>query len=230
MKFHFWKLHLEKIGYEVIIPDLFDFEKNFSLDETIRFVKKSLGKHDPDFIAGISFGGFILPHIARDYPKAKLIFIATGPFFKPGSKIFDLFLKISKFKISVNLGNALLKLPDKLVEFVYSHTYLFRGDGKAQEIYQKDMVRNLGYIKKIPIKKDIEILNFVNTVDNSKLLKGLKNESIIYCSKNDHFLPLTVWKKLHEFLINSKLITKDGEHFNVFEESDLKTVDEFLKK
>ena len=171
-----------------------------------------------------------MPAVAKKYPNSKLIFIAAGPFFKPDSGIFGFFLKISKYKISVLLCEGLLKLPNTLIKFVYLSTYLFRGDSSALEIYKKDMDRNLGYIKKIPVKKDIEVLKFVNSIDNSKLLKNLKNQSLIFSSKNDHYIPLYLGKALHKLLKNSELIIKDGEHFNVFEESDLKTVDEFLKK
>ena len=33
----------------------------------------------PDVIVGISMGGLIAPHLAKDYPTTKLIMIASGP-------------------------------------------------------------------------------------------------------------------------------------------------------
>lgn len=62
-----------------------------------------------------------------------------------------------------------------------------------------------------------------------RLLKGLKNKSLISSGYNDLLMPLEKGRELNDLLENSKLIINKGEHFNVFSESDLETVENYVK-
>ncbi|SRR3989344_3043342 len=78
--------------YTIICPYLFSDTFPFDLSGITKQVKLSLQGFNPDAIVGISLGGLILPKIARNYPKTKLIFVASGVTASLQSSVFRFLL------------------------------------------------------------------------------------------------------------------------------------------
>ena len=55
VKFHFLTEDLEKNRYEVITPNLFNFEDDFKLEESVKRIKEKLDGRIPNLNIGISF-------------------------------------------------------------------------------------------------------------------------------------------------------------------------------
>lgn len=215
-------------GYKVLTPDLFGLGSNFSIENIHNELIKRIDGRKPDLIAGISLGGIIMPYIAKDYPDAKLIFIATGSSLKAESPLFNLFIKLSKYKSVLKLTETILKLPVRVIASVYKLANPFHGTPEEKKEYEDDMYININFIKGIPVSKEIEIVKFVSNADSSEILGKLKNHSLIFNGKHDLFMPEERGASLHRLLKNSELIVNDGEHFDVFTKKDLAKVDEFL--
>jgi hypothetical protein len=51
----------------------------------------------------------------------------------------------------------------------------------------------------------------------------------VFVGESDLMMPKEEGERLNKYLVNSKLVVKNGSHFNVFTKDDLKTVDIFLE-
>lgn len=226
---YFLNKHFENKGYKVVCPDLFDKRFEFSIPNLIHKIQSVLGNNKPDGIVGISMGGLVAPYFASLYPESKLIFVASAANLRSKSKIFNFFLKLAQKSLSVIFFKAMLRLPNDLLEKVYRLINPFMGSHTDKEAYIEDTKANVEFIKSIPIEKEKEIIKFVISVDNRPLLKGVQNKSLIFSGAGDRLMPLEKGQELHRLLQNSRLVIKRGEHFNVFGEKDLETVDAFLQ-
>ena len=222
-------LHLIKSGYEVLVIDLFNSEIVLTPENVVGKVGFLLKNRNLDAIFGISIGGLLLPHVARRYPQAKLVFIASGSYFRPNVVLFRSAIDLLQRKKLFTIASFVLHLPNWLIEFIYQKLNPYQGDEQERIEYLKDMIKNIRLIKGIPNQKEWDIVRFVSRVDNTEILKTLKNESLIINGKHDLLMPQEAGELLHKYLVNSKLIITEGEYFNVFGEKNLKQVDEFLK-
>lgn len=225
---YFLSKHLKDKGYRVIYPDLFDQRFEFTLPNMMHKIREMLDGSEPAAIVGISLGGLVAPYIASQSPKSKLIFVASAASMGSKSGVFNMILSLMDNSIFRSMPGYLLRLPNDRLEKVYRLINPFRGGEAEREEYDRDTKANIQFIKSIPITKEMEIINFVKNVDNRLLLKGMKNKTLIFSGEGDLMMPREKGEELHRLLINSKLIINKGEHFNVFGEKDLKTVEEFL--
>lgn len=217
-------------GYNVIAPEIFSRDFELTEEEAKKYIESQLDGRKPDVIVGISMGGLLAPVIAKDYPEAKLIFIASGPQIESSSPGFKLVLNLAKNKRLLNILNIFKFMPPKVLYYFYEAINPFRGDDNQRMIYNQDMKINFKYIMKIPIDEEGEIVNFVTQTDNTELLKTLKNRTLIFTSDNDLMMPSKLGQDLHRLLVNSEIIISNGGHFNVFTEENFKDVDKFLLK
>ncbi|KKQ91989.1 MAG: hypothetical protein UU16_C0013G0018 [Candidatus Woesebacteria bacterium GW2011_GWA2_40_7] len=99
--------YFQSKGYTVFAPKL--FTKDFVLKEpdAKKYIENLLGGKKPDVIVGISLGGLLLPKIAKDYPNAKLVFIASDPKIQPESVGFKSVLHLAKNKNFLKLLNLI---------------------------------------------------------------------------------------------------------------------------
>ena len=220
---------LEDKDYEVVIPNLYLIEESWDIGEISDKISDEIKGRCPDLIVGILMGGLILPHIAKRCPKSKLIFIASGAYFKPDLLLTKLGMVILKKKLLrrflVNIGN---NIPLSMIGFLYSLFNPFTGEEKDREIYEKDMKLNLNEIKKHSFSKHLMLLDLVCKIDNRKLLSTIRNTALIFDGENDRLMG-GGGKEISKFLENSKLIVNKGEHFNVFDKRDLTEVKKFLQ-
>lgn len=220
--------YFEKNGYNVIAPKLFTEEFALTKNNAKNYIEKLLMGKKPDVIVGISLGGLLAPIIAKDYPNAKLILIATGSKLKPQAVGFKILLTIARSKTILRLLNVIKFLPRRLLFIFYESINPFKGDKTQRQVYLKDMRDNFNYIISIPVEKEYEIVNFVNDTDNTELIKNLTNKTIIFAGYNDLMMPTNLGSEFHNLLVNSQLILSHGGHFNVFTESNFNDLDKFL--
>lgn len=225
---YFLTEHLRKLGYRVLTPDMFVRGYVFDPRNVVGKVKELLEDQKLDFAVGISLGGLVLPHIALEYPEAKLLFMSTGPYLKADSPFFNFILGLFKNIWILKITSWVLKLPTSILAMFYKLGSPFNGTAEELEEYDRDMEHNINLVRGIPVEEEAEIIRFVHGADNTELLKKIDNKTIIFNGKKDLFMPAERGKLLHKLLVNSELVINDGEHFNVFGEKDLLRVDQFL--
>jgi len=131
---YFLSGHLRKKGYKVTTPNMFTENYVLSPENVLANVLTRLKGKELDLIVGISLGGLILPHMARHFPKAKLIFIASGPKLKSKSKKFNLTIKVIKLLLGLRVPAAIMKLPNFVITFFYRLANPFKGNVSRKEI------------------------------------------------------------------------------------------------
>jgi esterase/lipase len=225
---YFLTKYFEDKGFITYTPNLFIDKEIFSAQNILNKILSISGGKNIDLIVGISLGGLVEPFIAKEYPKAKLIFISSGPYLKSKTKTFNYLISFANSKIGSSVLPLMIKMPNLFFRLLFKLANPFKGDKKNKKIYEKDMVSNIESIKRIPIKKEIEILKFVNETNNSDLLKKLTNKSLIFNGENDVLMGKNRGKKLNQLLHNSKLLVTDGSHFDSFTYDNLKQIDSFL--
>lgn len=105
--------------YQVICPNLFDENIEFNLQNILKKTLHLLKGEAPYAIVGISMGGLILPHLTKEFPKSKLIFVASGANIKSESKIFNLLLQITNIRLFKIILDLIYKLPNIYFEKLY---------------------------------------------------------------------------------------------------------------
>jgi pimeloyl-ACP methyl ester carboxylesterase len=220
--------YFQNKGYDVVAPKL--FTKDFVLKEpdAKNYVEKLLNGKKPDVIVGISLGGLLAPVIAKDYPDAKLIFIATDPKMQPEAPGIKIIFDLAKNINFLRMLNLLRFMPSRVLFSFYEFINPFSGSETGREIYVKDMKLNFKYMLAIPVDEEEEIINFVSNSDNTELLKTMKNKALIFSGKNDLMMPANPKNNLHSLLINSQEIISDGGHFNVIADKNFQDFDKFL--
>lgn len=220
--------YFENKKYNVISPRLFTKDFVLTENEAKKYIEQQLAGKKPDAIIGISMGGLLVPEIAKAYPNAKLVFIASGPKIQSDASGFNAVLYLAKNKNVLRLLNLFKFMPQRVLFEFYELINPFKGTADDRKIYVEDMKKNFKYIISIPVDEEEEIINFVTTTDNTNLLKTLKNKSLIFSGKNDLMMPINPEINLHNLLINSQLIVNDGGHYNVITDVSFKDLDKFL--
>jgi esterase/lipase len=220
--------YFQKKGYAVVAPKL--FTKDFVLKDPDAkdYVEGLLNGKKPDVIVGISLGGLLAPIIVKDYPDAKLVLIATDPKMQPEALGFKIVLDLAKNKNFLKMLNLLKFMPSKFLFSFYEFINPFKGSEDDRQLYTTDMKLNFKYMLNIPVDEEEEIVNFVSSMDNTELLKTLKNKTLIFSGKNDLMMPGNSKENLHSLLVNSREIINDGGHFEVFTDKNFQDLDKFL--
>lgn len=226
---HFLVKWLKENGYRVIIPDLYKVKSDWTLDTLINYIISEIDGDEPDIIIGISMGGLILPHVAIKYPDSKLIFIATGLFFKPKHGLVRAGMIAADIKPIRKMFTRLSEsISKELLEKLLRTFNPYNGDVAGKIVYEDDLQLNLNAIKDHSVYTHLKLLDLIKKIDNTEILKKLKNKSLILVGSKDMLMPKELGEYMHKTLLNSKLIINDGEHFNVIGEKDLPEVSKFL--
>jgi esterase/lipase len=228
IKEHFLVKYLEENGYECITPNMFINDNPFSSDNILSEVKRLIGNTKLDLIVGISLGGLIAPHIAKEYPNSKLIFIASGKSIDSKSKTFNTLLSISKSKFGRTLLPTTQKLPTSIMSFIYRLVTPYTGVTEGKKDYELDMLSNIESIKRIPIYKEIEIIDSIARMDNTEILKNIGNKTLIFSGMNDILMSKESGIELKKLVDDSTIHITEGSHFNSFTENNLVQVREFI--
>jgi pimeloyl-ACP methyl ester carboxylesterase len=221
--------HFREWKYDVISPEIFSTDFILTLENVKKFILKELDGRSPDIIIGTSMGGLIAPHIAKDYPEAKMILIASAPKLKPKDRGFKLLIDIAKNKNLLSALNIVKILPRRFLYKFYGLFNPFNGVENKKQAYMDDMKYNFKYILSIPISKEGEIVNLITSLDNTELLKTLKNKTLVFLGENDLLMPQDQGGSLCELLSNSRLITSHGSHWDVISEPSFVEMKKFLQ-
>lgn len=215
---HLLYRYFEKKGWKVVAPWLFGGQGKFGFREVDKLVKIK-----PDVIVGISLGGLLVPHLAVEYPEAKLVFVATSMGIKSASQRMRNIIKLGRL-----VGPWLYKIPQNYLVGLYRKINSFKGVESQREDYEKDLRENLKCAFGISLEKHIEIVDFVESINNIDLLKELKNQSLVIAGKGDVIMPLSAGEELSKLLINSRFLVAEGSHFNVLTECEIAEIERFL--
>lgn len=228
IKDYFLCNHLRKLGYKVVTPNLFSEKYTLTIENVLKEVERRLKREKPDLIVGISMGGLIVPFFAGKYPKAKLIIISSGPKLEAKSNGFLLTVKIAQLILGNCLFSFLPKVPSCIVKFFYKLANQFRGYERDREVYEEDTDMNVQCMKRISLAKEKQILDFVTQVDNTNLLRKLKNKTLIFSGEKDLLMTKDGGERLRRLIVNSELVVNTGSHFNTFTEKDLPKINKFI--
>jgi len=170
------------------------------------------------------------PSIIKDYPEAKLIMIATGPYLKPDFKIYNLILRLVKKRKVLETLDKLLKLfPEKSLLFFYKIVNRHHSNGpNDKRLSQWCAGQDIKAFLKISAGKGREIIDYATNIDNQIILGTIRNKTLILGGENDILMPLALSEKLKDLLIDSSLVVTAGEHFNVFNKEGLLKIEKFL--
>lgn len=221
--------YFKKRGYTIVKPNLFDEKFSFVNGKYIEEIEKPFKGSKPDVIVAYSFGGLLAPHIAKRYPDAKLVLIATGPSLNISFGLFGLIYQLARIKVILYLFNVFKYLPKKIQFFIYQLILPFRGNRSEFAEYEEDMKSNVESLITIPFDKQVDLINFINKTNNTSILKTLRNKTLIFAGENDLLMPLVLSQELYHLVKGSALRVSRGEHFDVFTEDDYRELDEFLK-
>lgn len=222
--------YFDNLGYSIIAPYLFSTAFKLTEEDVLVHIESELKGRKPDVIVGVSMGGLVAPAIARLFPDAKLILIGTGPYIKPHLKSMDTLLKVGHTPLFDLIYDAIERVPTPLYALFYklfNHPKL----SPSQKLeLNEHIVKNWSSIKGIAESEDREVIDFLITVNNTFLLKSLKNKTLIFAADSDSMMPLILSRKLNKFIKNSKLIVgKNRIHYSVFDKSDYEYLNKFLE-
>ena len=230
MNQHILGKFFKKNKYILLTPNLFDEDWGKDLKDIVENINTKLGVKNLDVIVGISMGGLVLPSLAEKHPRAKLIFISTAPYFKPDLFIMRVLANLTILSFIQKLFVLIAKISGKsFIEFVYRKLNPFDGNQKHRKAYEEDLKRNLKEISRYPFSKHVQMLALCSKIDNTKILRTLKNKCIIFGGRGDKLMPYALVKELSKLLPNSKLIITSGLHFNSFEKKNLRDLKVYLK-
>lgn len=193
---------LEKRGYTVYIPDLPGFyssglpKKVLTRDDYVEFVEQYVKdkKLTKILFIGHSFGGTIGIKLAHKNPSLFEVLILTGaPGFPPVPKLLVLL-----YMIIAKVGNTIFSLP--LLSLI-------------RELPRKILYKSVGatdYPKAQGVMR--EIFRNVTTENLEPYMKNIHVPTILIWGKHDNIAPLSIGKKMHTTIPNSKLIVLNGRH------------------
>ncbi len=219
--------YLHNLGYTTVSPYFFTLPQKFDQSLVDSTITKFLDNRKPDLLVGFSMGGLLLPHLAQKFPHAKLIFVASGPYFRPESRLAQALLKLTPSFFWSSLISLLYRLPQAWQKTFYCHVNpLKTANGQAQ--YAAAVAADFASIIKISPEKNLELLHFVLATNNTKLLSTINNPSLVISGNHDAMMPLALGQKLHQLLKNSTLEIRDGHHWELLDATIFRKIDDFL--
>ena len=218
---------LKTLRFDVIAPEYLQRDK-FEVENTAEWIKKNLGSRRPDLIVGLSLGGLVLPYVAKYYPQAKLVFIATG------EKVKSPFNWVNKI---INLvdrpaGELIVKLLTLLPVSFLEIGYVIVQNVMNKKVDKKELAKRrkeaAKALQQLGADKHMEIIRFMKKCDNSEILRRLKNKTLIISGTSDTLMSTQRGRALGLLLQNSKLTTVPGVHYNVVNRFSLEKIGKFI--
>jgi esterase/lipase len=222
--------YLKSNKYQVVIPDLFNENIKFNKKDLLGLITNNLKGKKPDVIIAASLGGFIAPYVAKIFPKAKLVMLATGSRLNTKIPIYNLLVNKSNkmlIKLIVFLFN---RIPVTVCIFVYKFFNPLLGDKNEELNFKQHVIEVIQLTRKILPEKIYEIAQFVRQLDNIKILKSLDNRTLIFTGDGDVMMPASLSYELERLIPKNKLLfNKNRMHHNIFDERDFSNLDKFLE-
>lgn len=223
-----WKL-LKENGYEVLMPRYLESRETFSINGVVKESEKLLKGRKPDLLIGFSLGGMILPYVAAKYPKAKVIFAATGSRLKPKMQWMEWAIKMAAGKTGTKAAKWLVRIPVKAMSLGYDMVRWQKGP-TDKVLTEKDKQLLIKTFKSTDPVKHIEIAKFARTADTRNLLKKLDNKSLVCVGSRDDLMPPEVGEELAGLVKNSQIVRIDAEHFDVLNDQAMTEIQKFIRE
>ncbi|OGM10859.1 hypothetical protein A2W13_00155 [Candidatus Woesebacteria bacterium RBG_16_36_11] len=219
-------------NYEIVSIYLFDPKFKLTQEDVKKFVSIELKGEDPGVIVGVSLGGLIAPYLAKYYPSAKLVLIATGPYIRTKfTNINKYFSKLENSKILIPLHWLLLHTPSSLYSYFYKRLNKSITKTKERKILETHIKGNWKHLKNIPLSEHREVVDFLISTDNTLLLRSLNNKTIIFTGIGDNMMPSELSIIMKNLIKRSEIVSCDQcIHFDVFNKENYKHLDNFLSK
>ena len=174
---HGWPQYIERnhpisilfkeLGYNIVAPRL--FEHIYTINNIKSIIKKELKNKSPNVIVGVSQGGMVAQITALNYPTAKLILVATGPYLKPKFNLFFKFLFYSRLTDFVFL--FLKIMPRSIIFPFYKLTNFINGSNFKD--YESVMNQNIKTVKLIKYHIYRQVFNFILKTNNVNILNKM---------------------------------------------------------
>lgn len=217
-------------GYSIISLYLFSSDFKLTQEEVKTYIGKELGGREPDVIVGVSLGGLLAPYLAKGFPKAKLVLIATGPYIR--TKITTLNRLLTFEETSALLSPVqwiIIHTPVWLYSIIYKLFIHPVTNPEERRLLEEHIKQNWGYLKDIPLSENKEVLDFLASTDNSVLLRSLKNETVIFTGNGDNLMPSDLSLKMKKLIKRSFLVKSEKRlHYVIFNEDNYGQLDNFL--
>jgi len=218
---------LRNKGYMVIVPEYLK-QDSFEFTKTAAWFKSQLRGKKPELILGLSLGGLVLPHVAVNYPKAKLVFVATGEKVKPSvfwlGKVIDLIAGPGGKMII----KTLIKLPKNAIEYGYLKAQKIANPRYINEDLTKRKQETVVAMRSLEADRHKEIVKFLKTCDNTQIIKKIHNKSLIISGRSDSLMPLARGRELRKLIKNSRLVITGGNHYGVMNKSAWRELGKFI--
>jgi pimeloyl-ACP methyl ester carboxylesterase len=221
--------YFDERGYSIVAPYLFSQNFKLTQEEVKKYIEEKLGGREPDVIVGVSLGGLIAPYLAKDFPKAKLMLVATGPYVKTNITPLNSLIPLAKTLTLPPIYSTIVHTPTWFYSIIYKLFNSPKLNSQEMEILENHIRQNWNCLTKIPASEDREMIDLLISTDNTLLLHSLKNKTIIFSGSGDIMMPPELSVKMKDLIGGSSLvISNDRLHFNVFNEENYKQLDDFL--
>lgn len=216
--------------YSIISLSLLSSEFKLTQEGIMQYVKEKLEGREPDVIVGVSLGGLAAPFLAKDFPKVRLVLIATGPYIRTKIKTLNKLLTIGEASVLFSPVHwIIVRAPVWLYSLFYKLFSRPIIDPEEKRALEEHIKQNWQYLKNVSLSENKEVINFLASTDNSILLRSLKNKTLIFSGSDDNLLSYKLSLELKNLIKKSVLITTDNRmHFDIFAEAHFKVLDDFL--
>jgi esterase/lipase len=221
-----WKC-LEQLGYEVILPRYLESEDRFSIEWFEKEIDEELMGRKPDVMVGVSMGGFILPYVAKKFPQAKLIFVATGLRMKAKLRPFQWVIKWAAGQKNDDVVKLIIGLPEAVMGRGYSLVHHSK-DPSKQEFLAMDKKSIIDALKRSVPQRHREVARFMINTNTAEIVKGLQNQALVISGVLDEIMPLELGKELSDTMTNCKLVAVNAQHYETLNDEALSEVRKFL--
>ena len=203
-------------GYTVVMPEYLT-QESFEINKTAEWIKKQLRGQKPDLIIGLSLGGLVMPHVAVNYPKAKLVFTATGERVKPSIYWLNILISLVASPVGKPIIYMLLGLPKNIVEWGYVKAQKITNIKSVKEDLTKRKKETVAALFSMDADRHRQVIEFLRKCDNTDLISKLPNNSLIISGSKDTLMPLSRGQQLIVLLKNGRLVITEGNHYGVMD-------------
>jgi esterase/lipase len=214
-------------GYKVVMPEYMKLSGDFSPNKVVEHIVKILEKNKPELVVGVSLGGLLVPYLAKKFPEAKLLIVASGYEFRPKMKWFEKAVK----GIAKKGENRTVKILGKMPWWMWSKCYkvLQQVDRNDWKKIRKD-VENFGKsIKLIKVQKQVQLAKFLEGCNNAALLRVLKNKTLVIAGQRDKLMPLDQSRMINILIEDCELVECDATHYRVLNEEVIEKIYNFIR-
>lgn len=219
---------LKKRNYVVFTPFLLEMKPELNIKNTLSRIEDELAGKKPDLIIGMSMSGFLIPYIAKKYPEAGVVLIATAARFRSKSKFFGglVFLIGSGFW-GEGIVYMLLRTAPTFMRWWYKQ---LTSNGKSGKYLQSDIDKSVKELALINPRKHYEAARMIWWMDNREIWQSLANRTLVLSGHEDIIMPEEAGRELAGLIKNCSFMVTHASHYNVLNRETYPVIDKFLSE